>query len=131
MIILSIMLVGCSVSITEKDTACKTKVDSLTKVADSLYLNSRIERSSITVPQPNPPVVEEEEVEREVPSFTTFKIGDRVCILDLNESGTVYYIYWSERNPELLVYTVQHYNEDTEEYSEEDYYESELKGGGC
>ena len=65
-----------------------------------------------------------------IPPLTKYKVTDWVCAWG-KWSGVVRDISWSEKNPGILVYEVQHWNEEEKEWIESEYYDTELEPGKC
>jgi hypothetical protein len=95
------------------DTVC---IDKPVQLGGTLESNNKI-------------IVEEKPV-KPLPALTKFKVTDWVCAWG-KWSGVVREIHWSERNPNVLVYEVQHYNEIDNEWYENPYYDTELEAGKC
>ena len=70
-----------------------------------------------------------EKITRPIPAITKYKATDWVCAWG-KWSGVVREITWSTRVPNVLVYTVQHYDEE-EGWYENEYVETELEAGKC
>lgn len=64
-----------------------------------------------------------------IPSITKFKISEWVCAWG-KWSGVVNDIQWSTTGKDILIYEVQHYNED-DEWVELWYFDTELEAGKC
>lgn len=73
---------------------------------------------------------EEPVIIKPLPSFTKYKVSDWVCAWN-KWSGVVTNIHWSVNDSRILVYVVQHYNEEDKEWYENTYYDSELESGKC
>lgn len=65
-----------------------------------------------------------------IPPLTKYKVTDWVCAWG-KWSGVVRGISWSEKNPGILVYEVQHWNEEEKEWIESEYFDTELEPGKC
>lgn len=72
----------------------------------------------------------DEDPVKPIPALTKYKVTDWVCAWG-KWSGVVREVHWSERNPDVLVYEVQHYSETDGEWYENPYYETELEAGKC
>jgi hypothetical protein len=98
------------------------------KVADSVIVHDTIFTEKIVKEIVE---VEAENIpdDRPLPYNTRYKVGDKVCAWE-RWTGIVIDIQWSDKNPELVVYEVQHWN-DEEGWTSNQYYEQELNPGGC
>lgn len=66
--------------------------------------------------------------EREIPSFTKFKVSDWVCAWG-KWSGVVIDIRWGKKH-NVLVYKVQHLTVE-DEWKTDEYYDTEITAGKC
>lgn len=70
-----------------------------------------------------------EETKKPIPSYTKFKASDWVCAWG-KWRGVVVLVEWSDDNPNLLIYKVQHLAVD-ETWTYDWYYDTELTLGEC
>ena len=78
------------------------------------------------------PVVEQSKVVKQIPSNSTYKISDRVCVLG-KWSGVVTNIFFSKvpnGHKDVLAYTVEYLDSD-DLFQTGDYYDTQLERGEC